>query len=571
MRTEVNLLSNKINKIKKQIKNLETGKNDDNSFQNEMMMFLGESETEVNRLTKAIQLELEKIRIEMAEFLCEDVEQFKLEECFKIFSSFCHRFKLAVEENEKRRENQMKIEARKSNSQFKRNTNTEMNDSFSSGQSSMVMSGGTLDNKIKRRSRRDSDSDELHNGLLEFLKTANDLGTNENQFGSLRRVGSGRKRLSNPFMDIDLNRERNSNDKNRTDDDSDGKPIIKWRNRSNSRDYQGSSQRNSANCDLIENESDDEKGKEFNRFSPSRRTFKKSSELESKLAKRLGQIEKSYEKLLPNGDANNNIEEIKPKVEEINNNTTEIRSFWGKNHDKTDSLLRPTNLPLKLVGQQSVQHPTAVISPTKVEKPSFTPTSSQSQVPDVVIQDIDNQYLDNQFQSRLPLRKNNFSQSSLSSGATAAAIVTPLQLASSDSEKNESLNETKYETKLDEKEIKSKLPVRTASFSSRIPKTIPKSNPQCDRLKSYIPLSTASTTTQVKRIQQSSIPRRIPEMGQTYYKSSLVKPKVTGKHLVSTPIPISTTRRPSQITPANRPFMKQTSASAAKTRLSFRY
>lgn len=388
MRTEVNLLSNKINKIKKQIKNLETGKNDDNSFQNEMMMFLGESETEVNTLTKAIELQLENIRIEMAEFLCEDVEQFKLEECFKIFSSFCHRFKLAVEENEKRRENQMKIQARKSNSQFKRNTTNEMNDSFSSGQSSMVMSNGTLDNKIKRRSRRDSDSDELHNGLLEFLKTANDLGTNENQFGSLRRVGSGRKRLSNPFMDIDFNRERNSNDKNRTDDDSDGKPIIKWRNRSNSRDYQGSSQRNSANYDLIENESDDEKGKEFNRFSPSRRTFKKSSELESKLAKRLGQIEKSYEKLLPNGDANNNIEEIKPKVEQINNNTTEIRSFWSKNHDKTDSLLRPTNLPLKLVGQQSVQHPTAVISPTKVEKPLFTPTSSQSQIPDVVIHDI---------------------------------------------------------------------------------------------------------------------------------------------------------------------------------------
>lgn len=43
------------------------------------------------------------MRIELAKFFCEDVSTFKLEECYKIFQSFCTKFCLAVKENENRK------------------------------------------------------------------------------------------------------------------------------------------------------------------------------------------------------------------------------------------------------------------------------------------------------------------------------------------------------------------------------------------------------------------------------------------------------------------------------------
>lgn len=47
--------------------------------------------------------EVEALRLQLAEFFCEDPASFKLEECFKIFHSFCEKFKQAVNENERRR------------------------------------------------------------------------------------------------------------------------------------------------------------------------------------------------------------------------------------------------------------------------------------------------------------------------------------------------------------------------------------------------------------------------------------------------------------------------------------
>jgi uncharacterized protein YydD (DUF2326 family) len=41
--------------------------------------------------------EVETLRKELAEFLCEDVTSFKLEECFKTFQTFCDRFRKAIE------------------------------------------------------------------------------------------------------------------------------------------------------------------------------------------------------------------------------------------------------------------------------------------------------------------------------------------------------------------------------------------------------------------------------------------------------------------------------------------
>lgn len=47
--------------------------------------------------------DLEKMRVHLADFFCEDESQFKIEECFKIFYHFCEKFKTAIKDNEKRR------------------------------------------------------------------------------------------------------------------------------------------------------------------------------------------------------------------------------------------------------------------------------------------------------------------------------------------------------------------------------------------------------------------------------------------------------------------------------------
>lgn len=47
--------------------------------------------------------ELENVRKSLADFFCEDVNAFKIEECFKVFHHFCQKFNQAVAENERRR------------------------------------------------------------------------------------------------------------------------------------------------------------------------------------------------------------------------------------------------------------------------------------------------------------------------------------------------------------------------------------------------------------------------------------------------------------------------------------
>ena len=216
----MNGLSNKIEILKQQIE-----KQKEDSIQKEMKSFLNLSEKEIQKLSIAIGSHLNDLRVEMAEFLCEDIEHFKLEECFRIFASFCQRFKLAIDENERRRDNEMKLEARKSNSHLKKWTQSTESDNFLM-ESSLTPNSSTnsltnslnsslnYDSKLKRRSRRGSHDDELHTGLLEFLRTANDLGNSDIPVlgGSFRRMGSGRRsRSSNTILDSDFyNRERST-------------------------------------------------------------------------------------------------------------------------------------------------------------------------------------------------------------------------------------------------------------------------------------------------------------------------------------------------------------------------
>ena len=57
--------------------------------------------------------ELESVRKSLADFFCEDASTFKLEECFKVFHSFCIKFKVAIVENERRRMQEEQAAARR--------------------------------------------------------------------------------------------------------------------------------------------------------------------------------------------------------------------------------------------------------------------------------------------------------------------------------------------------------------------------------------------------------------------------------------------------------------------------
>jgi hypothetical protein len=545
------------------------------------------SEQEVKKLTTAIECDLSAIRIEMAEFLCEDLEHFKLEECFRIFSSFCHRFKLAVDENERRRENEIKLEARKSNSQLKKNwpnsTNSSEIENFSTennstqGMTSNIMSnsmnGITVDQKLKRRSRRSSQEDELHTGLLEFLKTANDLGNNDIPIfgGSFRRMGSGRRsRSSNPMLDQELSsRERNTSESNNKIKQKSGESDVIVKNS----DF---SDHNKSNANLSDGESDDESHKKkdsFNRFSPLRKTFNvKPTELESKLTKRLNDLRKNS--IVPNSDTNNNhIEDIKFENNDNNNNNnnnnnnsnnnnndkfkidarittpTELRQFWGakennNNIENSKGMTRPSTLHLS---SHHSQQPTAVISPTKqVRNADEENTALLS--PNLTIEsDLGNR------SSRLPRRASNTSPST----ATAAAIVAPILVKITSSEKASS-----------SLPLKSKLPVRKNSLTRLPQQKKTETNTKSSSVRTAIPIASRLTTPKntMTRPSTSRGSSDIPQV-RTYRSPSTV----SRTNLTSDMGSVASMRRSSQLLPANRSFMKQTSASAAKTRSYMKY
>ena len=95
---EIVALDNRIKKIYKQI-NMPTTEDD---IKQQMLEFLVQSESEVNILKQGMK-EIDKLRLQLSEFFCEDPASFKLEECFKIFHNFCDKFRQAVQENKRRK------------------------------------------------------------------------------------------------------------------------------------------------------------------------------------------------------------------------------------------------------------------------------------------------------------------------------------------------------------------------------------------------------------------------------------------------------------------------------------
>lgn len=98
LNNELTTLDGRIKKIKKQIESPQTQPD----VKEQMIEFLQISEREVAILQNYMK-ELTNLRVKLADFFVEDVNAFKMEECYKIFQNFRERFKQALIENERRR------------------------------------------------------------------------------------------------------------------------------------------------------------------------------------------------------------------------------------------------------------------------------------------------------------------------------------------------------------------------------------------------------------------------------------------------------------------------------------
>ncbi|XP_047994853.1 LOW QUALITY PROTEIN: inverted formin-2-like [Leguminivora glycinivorella] len=107
LHNEIKTLDNRVGVLKKDIQM--TNQQD---IREQMGDFLQVAEREVSALKKDME-EVESIRKQLAEFFCEDPVSFKLEECFKIFVTFCTKFRSAISENERRRVNEEQAAARR--------------------------------------------------------------------------------------------------------------------------------------------------------------------------------------------------------------------------------------------------------------------------------------------------------------------------------------------------------------------------------------------------------------------------------------------------------------------------
>lgn len=96
--SEINVMDKRIQRIKTQVAAPKT----DADIKAQMTQFLQAAENESFQLQASLK-EIDALRLQLAEFFCEDPASFKLEECFKVFQCFCDKFKAAAAENDRRR------------------------------------------------------------------------------------------------------------------------------------------------------------------------------------------------------------------------------------------------------------------------------------------------------------------------------------------------------------------------------------------------------------------------------------------------------------------------------------
>ncbi|KAK2170529.1 hypothetical protein LSH36_2g04042 [Paralvinella palmiformis] len=104
--TDIKALRDKIISISEQLKQTES------DFQKHMISFLQDAKSQMSEMDQDLQ-EMEELRCDLAGYFCEDESMFKLEECLKIFSTFCDKFHKAVLENKERQLQEEKAEVRR--------------------------------------------------------------------------------------------------------------------------------------------------------------------------------------------------------------------------------------------------------------------------------------------------------------------------------------------------------------------------------------------------------------------------------------------------------------------------
>ncbi|XP_036220099.2 uncharacterized protein form3 [Bactrocera oleae] len=221
---EINALDIRIRKIKRQIEQPTT----EDEIKAQMLEFLENAEREVAAL-QANMKEVEVMRLKLADFFCEDAAHFKLEECFKVFQSFCDKFKQAVKENERRQqlEEQATLRRKQREEQLARRARqvsqcgTPVSDSENhcsiekmfdtpEGISPSITPNGSM------RKRRPSRVLPEEDDLMEFLRTSGHehISRDRKAYGSLdrswaRRARSGSSSRKRPeLLNVDFSDER---------------------------------------------------------------------------------------------------------------------------------------------------------------------------------------------------------------------------------------------------------------------------------------------------------------------------------------------------------------------------
>ncbi|XP_013109704.1 uncharacterized protein LOC106088638 [Stomoxys calcitrans] len=114
--SKINLeqISNDIKDLEMQLQKIQIQveqPNIDKPIKDQMDEFLQNAKDKINQLKLSMD-QVESIRLKVADFFCEDAPKFRLDECFKVFSSFCANFLASLKENEKRLETERKIQLR---------------------------------------------------------------------------------------------------------------------------------------------------------------------------------------------------------------------------------------------------------------------------------------------------------------------------------------------------------------------------------------------------------------------------------------------------------------------------
>ncbi|XP_076332710.1 uncharacterized protein LOC143237387 [Tachypleus tridentatus] len=152
LKADIKNLNDRFNTLSNQLSNAHE------SIKDQMENFTNEAKRKVKQISEEAE-KLEEVQTDLAEFLCEDVTTFKLDECFTVLRSFCQKFKDAIEENKLRKEQEMKAEIRRSQRKAQE-ARKKQSASTASRQRSPTLSGNETQTKLVGTL--------LNNGLPEF-------------------------------------------------------------------------------------------------------------------------------------------------------------------------------------------------------------------------------------------------------------------------------------------------------------------------------------------------------------------------------------------------------------------